>query len=25
MFIGIKSSLLSDIKYEKRREPDKRL
>ena len=25
MFIGIKSSMLSDIKYEKRREPDKRL
>ena len=25
MFIGIKSSLLSDIKYEKRREPGKRL
>ena len=25
MFIGIKSSMLSDIKYEKRREPDKNL
>ena len=25
MFIGIKSSMLSDIKYDKRREPDKRL
>ncbi len=25
MFIGIKSSMLSDIKYEKRREPNKRL
>ena len=25
MFIGIKSSLLSDIKYEKRREPDRNL
>ena len=24
-FIGIKSSVLSDIKYDKRREPDKRL
>ena len=24
-FIGIKSSLLSDLKYEKRREPDRRL